>query len=105
VPFFNGKYQCMMAIMIARLTLDKAGRIVLPKPVREELQLAPGDTLELDSAQDRIILRPLRGATPLHRKQGIWVYRCDEPLPAAMVDETVRRVRQERDDENLGKTR
>ncbi len=31
------------AIRMNRLTLDKAGRVVLPKPVRDELQLSPGD--------------------------------------------------------------
>ena len=30
-----------------RVTLDKAGRIVLPKLVRDELRLSPGDTLDL----------------------------------------------------------
>ncbi len=49
----------------AKLTMDKVGRIVLPKPVREKLQLAPGDELELESLDDRITLRPLRGTAQL----------------------------------------
>jgi len=32
-----------------RLVLDKAGRVVLPKPLRDELQLAPGDDLQQDT--------------------------------------------------------
>jgi AbrB family looped-hinge helix DNA binding protein len=38
-------------------TLDKAGRVVLPKPVRDEMQLRAGDSLELESSEDRIVLR------------------------------------------------
>jgi AbrB family looped-hinge helix DNA binding protein len=52
-----------MVAMTAKLKVDKAGRIVLPKPVREKLQLAPGDELVLESLDDRITLRlgvPLR---------------------------------------------
>lgn len=38
-----------MVIMEAKVKVDKAGRMVLPKEVRDELQLAPGDTLDLVS--------------------------------------------------------
>ena len=31
--------------MNARITVDSAGRILLPEPLREELHLGPGDTL------------------------------------------------------------
>jgi AbrB family looped-hinge helix DNA binding protein len=44
----------IMVNMATELTLDKLGRIVLPKPVREKLQLAAGDQLELESLDDRI---------------------------------------------------
>jgi AbrB family looped-hinge helix DNA binding protein len=44
--------------MITRLTLDKAGRIILPKPLRDELRLEAGDTLEVESSGEEITLRP-----------------------------------------------
>jgi AbrB family looped-hinge helix DNA binding protein len=91
-----------MAIMNAKLTVDKAGRIVLPKPIREKLQLAPGDELELESLDDRITLRPLRGTAQLRKKRGVWVFHCGEPLSAATVDETIEQARRDRDDRNLG---
>ena len=56
--------------MIAKLTLDKAGRVVLPKPLRDELELAAGDTLELESQGEQIMLRPVRGAVPLQKERG-----------------------------------
>jgi bifunctional DNA-binding transcriptional regulator/antitoxin component of YhaV-PrlF toxin-antitoxin module len=33
--------------MVAKLTLHRVGRIVLRKALRDELQLSPGDTLEV----------------------------------------------------------
>ena len=53
--------------MIAKLTFDKLGRIVLPKPVRDKHQPAAGDQLELESLDDRIVLRPLRGTAQLRK--------------------------------------
>jgi len=78
------------------LTVDKAGRVVLPKPVRDELQLAAGDSLELESSEDRIVLRPVRGTAGLRRKQGIWVFRTGRPISTESVNETIRQIREER---------
>lgn len=89
--------------MLARLTIDKAGRIVLPKPLRNELELAPGDSLELESSGEQITLRPLRGNAPLRKKRGIWVYRAGAPLSKAVVEETLHRVRREGEERSLGK--
>ena len=89
--------------MTAKLTLDKLGRIVLPKPVRDKLQLDAGDQLDLESTGDRIILRPSRGTAGLRKVQGVWVYHRGEPLSAATVQQTLHQVRRERDEQNLGK--
>ena len=91
--------------MNTTLTIDKAGRVVLPKPVREELQLGAGDSLELESSEDRIILRPARGKGRMYKKRGVWVFDSGEPLPPDVVEKTLRRVRAERDRRNLGKMR
>ncbi|HLW83873.1 MAG TPA: AbrB/MazE/SpoVT family DNA-binding domain-containing protein [Candidatus Sulfotelmatobacter sp.] len=83
------------------LTVDKAGRVVLPKPVRDELQLSPGDSLELESSEDQIVLRPIRGNGPLRKKRGVWVFRTGQPLSLDTVNETIAEVRRERDRDNL----
>jgi len=89
--------------MVGRITLDKAGRIVLPKPVRDELQLEAGDTLELETSGDKITLRPARGNTHLRKKHGVWVFRSGEPLTEETVERTAREIRRERDDRIWGK--
>jgi AbrB family looped-hinge helix DNA binding protein len=83
--------------MTTKLTLDKAGRVVLPKPLRDELELAAGDTLELESRGEQITLRPVRGSAPLRKERGVWVYRTGKPLTAATTNQTLREIREERD--------
>ena len=89
--------------MTTKLTLDKAGRVVIPKPLRDELKLGPGDALQLESEGEQIILRPLRGVIPLRKERGLWVYRTGQTLSASVSDDTLRKVREERDQQNLGK--
>jgi AbrB family looped-hinge helix DNA binding protein len=92
-------------IMVATLTIDKAGRIVLPKPMRDELQLRAGDSLEVESSEGEVILRPARGKGRMYKKQGVWVFDSGEPLDVETVNKTIRQVREERDRHNLGKIR
>jgi AbrB family looped-hinge helix DNA binding protein len=68
-----------------KLTLDKAGRVVLPKPLRDRLQLAPGDALHLESEGERITLRPVRQNVVLKKELGVWVYQ-GESTDASIVD-------------------
>ena len=60
--------------MTAKVSLDKAGRVVLPKSVRDQMRLAPGDTLALDSEGEQITLRPVRPQATLKKELGVWVY-------------------------------
>jgi len=89
--------------MKTRVILDKTGRIVIPRSVRRELRLEPGDALEVKQIEGRIILRPLRGTTPLMQEHGVWVFHSGEPLPASATDEMLELTREERDAVNFGK--
>jgi AbrB family looped-hinge helix DNA binding protein len=89
--------------MSTRLTIDKAGRIVIPKPLRETLHLEPGDSLEMESVGEQITLRPVRGTGPLTKEHGVWVFHSDEPLPASVTGDILQQIREERDLANLGK--
>jgi AbrB family looped-hinge helix DNA binding protein len=88
--------------MNTRLIIDKAGRVVIPKPLRKQLQLEPGDALDLESGGQQITLRPARGTGPLQNEHGIWVLYTGEPLPASATDDLLRQIREERDLANLG---
>jgi len=81
--------------MGTRLIIDKVGRIVIPKPLREELHLGPGDTLEMESSGEQIMLRPVRGTGPL-TKEPIRESRSPRRRPIACWS-----VREERDRANL----
>ena len=89
--------------MSTRLVIDKAGRVVIPKPLREQLHLEPGDSLEMERIGEQITLRPVRGTGPLTKEHGVWVFHSDEPLPASISDDMLQQIREERDVANLGK--
>ena len=96
LPLPDGRNHPRMPFVFGRVTLDRSGRIVLPKSVRDELQLAPGDSFDLVVEGDDLKLRPRRTSTPLHKERGVWVFRTGEPLTAAETDETLRRIRAQR---------
>ncbi len=76
------------------LALDKAGRVVLPKAVRDALRLEAGDTLRLESDGDRIVLQPVRRRAPLRKEHGIWVYQGE--ASQTPIGEMVDRIRMDR---------
>jgi AbrB family looped-hinge helix DNA binding protein len=82
--------------MTTKLTLDKAGRVVLPKPLRDQLQLAPGDTLQVEADGDRITLRPVRPKVMLKKELGVWVFQgepTDTSIPDLLDREREKRLR------------
>lgn len=91
--------------MNTTVTLDKAGRVVIPKSLRDEMRLAPGDSLTLESDGDQVTLRPVRSSSPLRKKRGIWVFHGGRRISAAETDRTLENVRQERDRELRGSKR
>jgi len=88
--------------MNTTVTMDKAGRVVLPKELRDELRLEPDDRLELESDGQRVILRPIHSTTPLKKENGVWVLRTGRNLPASVTDKAIRGSREKRDAQNSG---
>ena len=91
--------------MNATVTLDKAGRVVLPKTLRDQLHLAPGDTLDLKVEGEAVTLRPRRATPPLQKERGVWVFRTGEPLTAAETLETLHHIREQSARYRAGETR
>ena len=88
--------------MHGTVSLDRAGRIVVPKSVRDRLRLSPGDTFDLVVQGDELTLRPRRSTTPLQKERGVWVFRTGHPLTAAETDETLHTIRTQRNRQNAG---
>jgi AbrB family looped-hinge helix DNA binding protein len=89
--------------MSVQISIDRAGRVVIPKAMREELHLEPGDLLEMENAGEQITLRPVRGTGPLKKEHGVWVFHTGDPLPAAATDDVLQQIRTDRDWAILGK--
>ena len=68
--------------------IDRAGRVVLPKPLRDKLGLKAGSELDLSEAETGILLTPIQEKPSLIRRNGLLIhtgklpkgYRWDEIL-------------------------
>jgi AbrB family looped-hinge helix DNA binding protein len=49
--FYAPKYE--------KVTIDRTGRVIISKPLREALRLEPGDGLEVNISAKEITLRPV----------------------------------------------
>lgn len=83
------------------ISLDKAGRVVLPKDLRDKLRLEAGDELLVEETGEQIILRPVRTEPTLKKERGVWVYqgarekeRSDESLPDLIDSVREKRLRE-----------
>ena len=77
------------------LTIDKAGRLVLPKPVRDRFGLHEGSRLELSETADGIVLRQADEEPSMVKRNGRWVFRGELPAGYEFV-QPVREVYEER---------
>jgi AbrB family looped-hinge helix DNA binding protein len=68
----------VMALLIGMkeslVPIDKAGRVVLPKHVREELAINPGDLLEVSVQGNDVTLRPKKEVTGLIKKKKALIF-------------------------------
>ncbi|MBV8847003.1 MAG: AbrB/MazE/SpoVT family DNA-binding domain-containing protein [Bryobacterales bacterium] len=55
---------------MAKLTLDSAGRVVIPKSLRQELRLGPGDTLPVGKHGRRDPVTALAPQSPIEERAG-----------------------------------
>lgn len=61
-------------------TIDKMGRIVLPKRMRDQLGLVPGSTVDLSLYGDGLHVAPGGRTARLERRQGRLVAVADTPV-------------------------
>ena len=78
-----------------QVKIDKAGRIVLPKPVRDRLRLRQGSDLEIEERPEGLLLKPVDQRPSMIQKNGLWIHLGK--LPKGLDWETlVDEVRDER---------
>ena len=55
-------------------TLDRFGRIIIPKNVREDIGLEAGAVLQVEKQGEKIVLQPVQGEPQVVEKKGILVF-------------------------------
>jgi AbrB family looped-hinge helix DNA binding protein len=79
-----------------KTTIDSAGRIVVPKALRDALQLRPGQPLEVRASDGRLEIEVAPASMKLLKRGKGVVAVPDQPLPpltAAEVRATLERAR------------
>ena len=76
------------------LKMDKAGRVILPKPLRDRLGLHEGSDLEVLETPDGIALKPAERGPSMVKKQGLWVH--TGKLPPGF--DTVQAIQEDREE-------
>ena len=55
-------------------TLDRFGRIVIPKKIREDFHLHVGSSIRIEEGEGEIVLKPVEGEPSLVKKGGVLVF-------------------------------
>jgi AbrB family looped-hinge helix DNA binding protein len=74
-------------------SLDRFGRIVIPKKIREDFNLKAGTPIRIEEGDQTIILTPVHGEPRLHVKDGVLVF---TGIPLEDLSDTLARHREER---------
>jgi AbrB family looped-hinge helix DNA binding protein len=55
-------------------TIDRFGRIVIPKDVRDDMGLEAGAVLQIEKEGEKIVLQPVQGEPQVMEKKGVLVF-------------------------------
>jgi AbrB family looped-hinge helix DNA binding protein len=83
------------------VTIDGAGRVVIPKPLRDKLGLHAGSALEVVETSDGVTLKPAQRKSGLARKGRFLVYTGEVPAGFDVV-KAIEEEREAQDRKNLG---
>jgi AbrB family looped-hinge helix DNA binding protein len=76
-------------------TLDRFGRIIIPKDVRDDMGLEAGAVLQIEKEGEKIVLQVVHGEPKIKEKKGILVF-TGKPvgdLEAALYEHRKRRLK------------
>lgn len=80
-------------------TLDKYGRILIPKRLRELLGITPNTQLVITEEGNKIIIEPVSEENPYEEKEGMLVFVGELEVE---YESLVEREREDRNDKILG---
>ncbi len=83
--------------MNTTVTIDKAGRVIVPKPLRDALHLKAGDQLEIENDGEAITLRQHRPKAVMKRKNGFWIFDTGGRITTETVNDVLNQTREERE--------
>jgi AbrB family looped-hinge helix DNA binding protein len=86
MPFLNGM----------NLKVDRAGRVILPKLIRDRLGLRAGSNLEVLETDLGVELRPIQIQPSMVKKEGLWVHTGQVPPGFDLVQA----IRDDREEQN-----
>lgn len=79
--------------MAVTVSIDKAGRLVLPQHVRRQFRLTAGDRLGVEILPDGILLRAGSSRAALVEERGLFVHEGDADTDVARSIDMVREAR------------
>lgn len=78
----------------ARVSIDAAGRLIVPKAVRQEAGIEPGMELEIRFREGRVEIEPVPREVRIERRGKVLVAVPDEPSEP-LTEATVRKTLEE----------
>lgn len=78
-----------------KTTIDKFGRILIPKEIRSDLALMPGSALEIEEREDEITLRLAKEKPLLVKKDSVLVVQARAEGELVGIAKRLRRERLE----------
>jgi AbrB family looped-hinge helix DNA binding protein len=82
--------------MNTTVDIDKSGRLVVPRKMREALHLRAGDRLSIECSGEQLILGPQRFPKGLHMVEGWPVFDSGVYFATEEVTDWIRQDREER---------
>lgn len=73
--------------------IDKFGRIVIPKKLRDDLGLRPGSVIKIETNRNELLLKPVLDEYPLEYKEGVLLFTGQS---SGHIEDEIYKIREER---------
>jgi AbrB family looped-hinge helix DNA binding protein len=82
--------------MTTTLSIDKAGRVVIPQAIRKMFGFNPGALLKIEITEEAVVLKPAEQRSPLKRINGVLVFMGESTAPPEAFLNAIEEDREER---------